>query len=229
MPMPVCLADASHSPLRDPPFRRSWRRRRFGTRARALEEQRAAIGKVDVAAHRAMRAVARLVAVDSELRADRNGGFRNPAAHQRIGAAALDHPGGALALLVLYVDVNPGMRVDELDLGDRAREGDGPVDVEFGGEGMMCLQIAGQRQQRTTGQNDVLDGAHGRPPRLGPCAALFYETRYAWVSFFATRREPECNFASALSMLEIVLARQRVTLCAITKVRVFPGGNVLAV
>src|SRR5213075_935330 len=71
------------------------RRRAFGLRAR--EEQRPAVRERDVTADHAARPVARLIAVDHELRADRHGRLRDAALEQHVRAPALDHPRDRLA------------------------------------------------------------------------------------------------------------------------------------
>src|SRR5688572_27334903 len=103
----------------------------------AAEEQLAAVGQRDVAAVGLLRAVAREVAVNVDLHArlDRVAGDAAP--EQRIRRPALDRPRFHRAVGLLHVHVNPGVRIDPLDLRDGALQLDRLVDVELAGKGMM--------------------------------------------------------------------------------------------
>jgi hypothetical protein len=60
------------------------------------------------------------------------------AAKQSIGRAALDHPSRGGSVGVLDVDMDPRMRVDQLDLGDGSAQLQRFLRVELGREGVVC-------------------------------------------------------------------------------------------
>ena len=77
-------------------------------------------GQNQVAAVGAVRAVLRAVADDRDFGAGLHGVAREAAAQQRVRRRAFDHPRRRRAVVVLDVDVQPGVRIDPLHLRDRA-------------------------------------------------------------------------------------------------------------
>ena len=105
-----------------------------GPSTRRAQEQLASIRKGDIAAIGSVRAVLRTVSVDDDFGAFRQRAPRQTTAKQRVRRASLDHPARRLAVRLLDIDVNPGVRVDPLDLRHRSAQLYGFVRVELGGE-----------------------------------------------------------------------------------------------
>src|SRR5215469_5273484 len=127
----------------------------FVRRASALrtEEELLAIRQSNVAAVGAERAIFRLVAVYNHLGADRNRVLVESAAKQNVGAACFEHPVTHGSIRILHVDMNPGVRIDQLDLGDCAFKMHWSLGVEFRRKRMM-------RPRRHTGQKQTARGCH---------------------------------------------------------------------
>ena len=119
------------------------------------DEQRTAVRERDVTAVGAQAAVLGAEAGDHKLGADLDRVSGDAAALQRVGRAALDHPGLFLAVRPGHLHVDPRMGVDPLDLGDRALQGDGGLGVEFSRKRMVGQDLAADHQQG--GQQDSLE------------------------------------------------------------------------
>ena len=74
------------------------------------------------------------VAKYDQLRPDRNRIFRHTPPEQCVRAPPLNHPAAHGSVFILHIQVNPRVRVDQLDPGHRARELNRTVRVELGGE-----------------------------------------------------------------------------------------------
>src|SRR6185295_6836295 len=86
---------------------------------------------------------------------------RNAAAEQRVRRAALDRPLLDLAVRLLHVDVDPRMRVDQIDLGDRPLQLYWLARVELRGERMVrARRRCGQRDSKNS--NECSADAHER-------------------------------------------------------------------
>src|SRR5690348_12534653 len=87
-----------------------------------------------------------------------------PTAQHDIGAAALDHPIGHLAIGASHIDMNPGVGIDPLHLGDFAYEMNWLPVVVFGLKGMVGRQRprgqpangAGGAQKKNSAHQPVL-------------------------------------------------------------------------
>src|SRR5262245_30353462 len=83
------------------------------TGARGAKEQLAPVGIGDVAYVCALeRVIARLVAVDNDLGADREGILRDSLTKQRVRTSAFNHPHFSAAVRFLHFHVDPRMWVD---------------------------------------------------------------------------------------------------------------------
>ena len=60
------------------------------------------------------------------------------APQQGIRGAGLDHPFVNGAVVLLYIHVDPGVRIDPFHLGDGATQFHRLLRIEFGGECVMC-------------------------------------------------------------------------------------------
>ena len=126
-----------------------------GAGARRSHEQLLAVGERDVAAVRPRRPVLALIAVDDHFGADRERVLGDAAAQQRVRRAALDHPHFGAAAVLRDLDVDPRVRVHELDLDDLALEEDRPVRVELRAERVVRDDRHRRRErQRRAGCHD---------------------------------------------------------------------------
>lgn len=126
-----------------------------GARAGRAGEQARAVRERHVTAVGAKRTVDGLVALDEHLDAGGDRVAAPAAAHQGSRRAGLDHPGVDRAVLVGHVDVQPGVRVDPLHLGDRAPQRDRLGRVELGRERMVRKRRAARHQD---GERDARQG-----------------------------------------------------------------------
>src|SRR5580765_3155087 len=112
-------------------------------RAGHAEEQLAPVGKRHVARVGALLVmVAGLVTIDYDLGAFRKRVLIGAATEQRVGAPALYHPDFLSPIVLLDLDVNPGMGIDPFDLRNLAFEKHGAIGVEFRAECVMSLYRA---------------------------------------------------------------------------------------
>src|SRR5438876_5407304 len=99
--------------------------------SRRPHEQLSTVCEDHAAAVSDVRAVLRAIAFDDDLGADGKGALVPPAAQQLVRRAHFDFPADRLSVSVLDVDVQPGVRIDPLDLRDGPLQGHRVVGVEF--------------------------------------------------------------------------------------------------
>src|SRR5258705_12418770 len=107
------------------------------------DEERAPVRQRHVRAVCLRRAVPRLIPGHLDFSTSRQILPPKAAAEKRVRRPGLDGPGLDRAIPLLDVDMDPGVRVDPFDLRDGSRQLDGPVDVEFGGAGMVGDRLRG--------------------------------------------------------------------------------------
>ena len=78
---------------------------------------------------------------------------RPAAPDQRVNAEQLDRPALDVAVVVFGVDEEPGVGICPFDSRDRARQFDGPVDIELGGKRVVRYGGHGRQQPRRTEEN----------------------------------------------------------------------------
>src|SRR5450631_105960 len=94
----------------------------FSAWSGAAQEQASSVSEGQVLADGAVGAVFGLVAVDYDLRSQRQCILSKAQPQQCIGAAAFHSPVDHFAVGAGHVNVNPGVRIDEPDLGDFAAQ-----------------------------------------------------------------------------------------------------------
>src|SRR5215475_8512758 len=106
-------------------------------RIRTAQEQPLPVFESNVRSIRAILTVLCTISFNRDFGSRQQRLFREAAAQQNIGAAALDHPCDNPAVGPDNVHVNPRVRVDPLHLLDLALKFHRLIDVEFGCEGVM--------------------------------------------------------------------------------------------
>src|SRR5438093_2391696 len=100
------------------------------------------------------RAVLGAIAFDRDLIAHFQGILPPPCASQNQRRAEFDIPIRHVAALILHVDIETGMRIHPLDLGDDSCELDRRVLVILSRKGMMRECRAGQQRQTQAGEHE---------------------------------------------------------------------------
>ena len=78
---------------------------------------------------------------------------RPAATDQRVYAEQFDRPALDVAVVVFGVDEEPGVGIRPFDSRDRARQFDGPVDIELGGKRVVRYGGYGRQKPRRTEEN----------------------------------------------------------------------------
>src|SRR4030095_376785 len=132
------------------------------------DEERTPVRQRHIRAVCLRRAVPCLISGHLDLGASRQILPSKAAAEKRVWRPRLDGPFLGCAIPFLDVDMDPGVRGDAFDLRDGSRQLDWPVDVEFGGEGMVRDRLRGSdKHQETADTGRRQDRAHGVSPPWG--------------------------------------------------------------
>ena len=94
----------------------------FSARGGAAQEEPASVSEGEVLTDGTVGTVFGLVAIDHDLRSNRQGILSKAQPQQSVGTATLHSPVDHFAVGAGDVDVNPGVRIDELDFGDLAAQ-----------------------------------------------------------------------------------------------------------
>jgi hypothetical protein len=164
-------------------FEESGLLRSFARRARTwrAHEQALAVGQDQVAAVRAVRAVARPVADHRDLGTDRYDLRCEAAPEQGVRCATLYHPSCGRAIGVLDVDMHPGVGIQPLHLRDDSVQFHGLVGIELGGERMVrgCRTNEQSERHECGKPEGVVAKSHLRAPQLAAPAAPCSATRFS--------------------------------------------------
>src|SRR5690606_28540759 len=128
---PTRAYHAAPPPPRPSSGRSALLRRRLNILRRPAEEQPLAVAEQERPPDRRVAPVSSLIPLDRQLRARRHRLRRDPPPEQRVRAAAFDHPRHRLAVVADDLEMEPRMRIDPLDLRDRALQLHRPVDREL--------------------------------------------------------------------------------------------------
>src|SRR4029453_19046495 len=112
------------------------------------DEERTPVRQRHIRAVCLRRAVPCLISGHLDLGASRQILPSKAAAEKRVWRPRLYGPFLGWPIPFLYVDMDPGVRVDPFDLRDGSRQLDWPVDVEFGGEGMVRDRLRGSHKHQ---------------------------------------------------------------------------------